>query len=67
MDMGQNISFDEFLNILKLDEQTYILALRSNLQKPAIFLKYNPKIYIKMHIEDWLVNFGNQILIHNSY
>jgi hypothetical protein len=39
MDMGQNISFDDFLNILKMDEQTYILALRSKLQKPTIFLK----------------------------
>jgi hypothetical protein len=26
-----------------MDEQTYILALRSRLQKPTIFLKWNPK------------------------
>lgn len=28
MDMGQDISFDDFLNILQMDEQTYILTLR---------------------------------------
>jgi hypothetical protein len=50
-----------------MDEQTYILALRSKLQKPTIFWNEISKIYIKMHIGDWLVNFGNQILIHNSY
>jgi hypothetical protein len=26
-----------------MDEQTYILALRSKLQKPTISLKWNPK------------------------
>jgi hypothetical protein len=39
MDKGQDISFDEFLKLLQMDEQTYILALKSRLQKPAIFLK----------------------------
>jgi len=37
MDMGQDISFDDFLNILQMEEQTYTLTLRSRLQKPTFF------------------------------
>jgi hypothetical protein len=39
MDVGQNITFNDFLNILQMDKQTYIFTLRSRLQKPTIFLK----------------------------
>jgi hypothetical protein len=67
MDKGKDISFDDFLNILQMDEQTYILALRSRLQKPTIFLKQNPKIYEQMHMEDLLVNFVKQILICTNH
>jgi hypothetical protein len=33
---GQDISFDDFLHILQMDEQTYILTLRSKLRKLTI-------------------------------
>ncbi len=29
MDMGQDVSLDDFLNALQIDEETYILALKS--------------------------------------
>jgi hypothetical protein len=35
----ENITFSEFLNLLHLDEETYILSLKSKLMKPNIFLK----------------------------
>jgi hypothetical protein len=40
--MGQDLSFDDFLNTLQMDEKTYILELRSRLQKHTILLKRNP-------------------------
>jgi hypothetical protein len=36
---NENITFSEFLNLLHLDEETYILSLRNKLLKPQIFLK----------------------------
>jgi hypothetical protein len=51
-----------------MDEQTYILALRSKLQKPTIFLKQNLKnihanTYGRFIDELWEAN----IDLHNSY
>jgi hypothetical protein len=51
-----------------MDEQTYILALRSKLQKPTIFLKWNIKnintnAYGKFIGGLWEEN----IDLHNSY
>jgi len=68
MNMGQNISFDDFLNILKMDEQTYILALRSKLQKPTIFLKWNPKdihknAYRRLVGKLWQSNTNTQFIL----
>jgi hypothetical protein len=41
MDLGKDISYSDFLNRLDLDENTYIMALRSSLKKPTVFLKRN--------------------------
>jgi hypothetical protein len=40
--MGQDVSFSDFLNKMQMDEKTYILELRSRLQKHTILLKWNP-------------------------
>jgi len=67
MDMGQDVSFDDFLNALQMDEETYILALRYILQKPTIcFLKIQ-YTYVQIHMENLSTNFGKQISMHNSY
>jgi hypothetical protein len=39
---NENITFSKFLNLLHLDEETYILTLRSKLMKPNIFFKHTP-------------------------
>jgi hypothetical protein len=41
MDLGKDITYIDFLNRLDLDEHTYIMALRSSLKKPTVFLKQN--------------------------
>jgi hypothetical protein len=41
--LNDDISFSEYLNSLNLDENTYILSLRSKLTKPHIFLKQTLK------------------------
>ncbi len=38
---NENCSFDEYLALLDIDEQTYITAIRSNLKRPTVFLKRN--------------------------
>jgi hypothetical protein len=50
MDMGQDVSFSDFLNKMQMDEKTYILELRSRLQKHTILLKWNP---IDIHINSY--------------
>ena len=42
MKEGEPISFDQLLVNLKLTEQNYLLAIRSALKAPTIFLKRNP-------------------------
>ncbi len=42
MILGLEISFDQFLLDLHLNEQTYILALQCMIQKPTLFLKHKP-------------------------
>jgi translation initiation factor 1 (eIF-1/SUI1) len=41
MDLGKNITYIDFLDRLDLDEDTYIMALRSTFKKPTVFLKQN--------------------------
>ena len=42
MKEGENITFDQLLVNLRLTEQNYLLALRSSLRAPTIFLKRKP-------------------------
>lgn len=39
---GENVTFDEFLSSFKISEEHYLLAVRSSLSTPTIFLKRNP-------------------------
>ena len=39
---GEDISFDQLLTNLDVSEQNYILAIRSSISTPTIFLKRNP-------------------------
>ena len=42
MKEGENITFDQLLLNLELTEQSYLLAIRSNLKTPTLFLKREP-------------------------
>jgi hypothetical protein len=42
MGLGQDISFEEFLLDLKIDEKTYFLGLCYAMQKPTLFFKQKP-------------------------
>jgi hypothetical protein len=68
MDVGQNITFNDFLNILQMDKQTYIFTLRSRLQKPTIFLKWNPNdirtnAYKRFVVKLWQANINAQLIL----
>ena len=39
---GEDISFDELLLQLKVTEENYLLAIRSSINTPTVFLKRNP-------------------------
>ncbi|KAK3931277.1 ATP-dependent DNA helicase [Frankliniella fusca] len=38
---NEDCSFQEYLTLLNMEEQTYITAIRSNLKRPTVFLKRN--------------------------
>jgi hypothetical protein len=42
MDMGEDITLDDFIKRLDIDEETYINAVRSSLKTTTIFLKRTP-------------------------
>ena len=42
MKFGEDISFQEFLDKLRLTEENYILALRHTLNRDTLFLKRMP-------------------------
>ena len=42
MKEGEDITFDQLLLNLKVSEETYLLAIRSSLNSPTIFLKQQP-------------------------
>ena len=42
MKEGDDITFDQLLVNLKVNEQNYLLAIRSNLKTPTVFLKRKP-------------------------
>jgi hypothetical protein len=50
MGMGNDSSFDDFLNIFKLNGKTYILIWSKNLTKPQIFLHRSPKNIYTMFV-----------------
>jgi hypothetical protein len=39
MNLGEDITYTDFLNILDLDEDTHTMALRSTFKKPIVYLK----------------------------
>ena len=39
---GQDITFDELLSNLNISENSYVLAVRSSVNAPTVFLKRNP-------------------------
>ena len=41
MDLGKDITYIYFLDILDLNEDTYIMALQNTLKKSIVFLKQN--------------------------
>ncbi|KAJ7532202.1 hypothetical protein O6H91_14G076700 [Diphasiastrum complanatum] len=43
MGLGMDMSFDEFLTMLQLNEQTYLHAIRSTIQQTTLFLKCEPR------------------------
>jgi hypothetical protein len=47
---NEKTTFSEFLNLLDLDKEIYILNLRSRLMKPNIFLNEHHQILKPMHL-----------------
>ena len=64
---GEDITFDQLLINLKLTEQNYLVAIRSSLKMPTIFLKRKPnKLRINNIMLHALVH-GVRIWIFNLY
>ncbi|XP_070531546.1 uncharacterized protein [Ptychodera flava] len=68
MCMGGDITFEEFLSKLKLDEQTYIDAIRSSLATDKVFLKRTPNdIRINSYnltlLQAWRANMDIQFIL----
>ena len=64
---GEDITFDQLFINLKLTEQNYLLAIRSSLKTPTIFLKrkpnelrinnYNAALHVLVHgVQIWIFN-----------
>jgi len=71
MGLGKDICFDEFLLNLQLNEEMYILALCSTLQKPTLFLKRKPNdiqtnVYGKHVGPLWEANIDAQFILDPS-
>ena len=65
---GDNISFDQLLRNLKVTENNYILAIRSSLVSPTIFLKRQPnelriKNYNPACLAAWRANMDIQFVL----
>lgn len=41
MNLGKDIKYIDFLNILDLDEDAYTMALQNTFKKPIMYLKWN--------------------------
>jgi hypothetical protein len=42
MKLHVNISFDEFLSNLQLDQEIYLIGLQSTIRKSTLFLEHKP-------------------------
>lgn len=67
MAMGQEMSFDAFLNDISKTEYEYVLPLRSRLRNLPFFLNIYLMIYEQMHLENMLEHCGKQTQMHNSF
>ena len=61
MKEGENITFDQLLTDLNVSENDYLLAIRSSLNCPTIFLKRNPNLlrinnYNAAYLSAWRAN-----------
>ena len=64
MKEGENITFDQLLVNLRLTEQNYLLALRSSLRAPTIFLKRKPnELRINNYNSAWRANMDIQFVL----
>jgi hypothetical protein len=71
MKLGLEISFDQFLVELQIDEIIYLLTLQCTLQKPTLFFKQKPNDIptnvFSIHIGPlWEANINAQYIL-NSY
>lgn len=64
--MGNYSSFDDFLNIFKLNGKTYILILSKKFKNHKYFYINHQRIYIQCFQPKFLTN-GMQIVIFNLY
>lgn len=66
----KNLSYEDFLKYVELNEENYLLAIRSSIKEPTVFYKRNVySIMTNNYSEDWLIwnsNLDVQFL-HNSY
>ena len=68
MKEGENISFEELLDKLEVTEDQYILAIRSSLNRPTVFLKRNSNElrinnYNKHCLLAWRANMDIQFIL----
>ena len=68
MKEGEDISFEKLLEDLGVNEEQYILAIRSSIQTPAVFLQRNPNElrinnYNKACLAAWRANMDIQFVL----
>ena len=66
---GEDITFDQLLKDLDVTEQNYILAIRSSLNRPTIYLKRKPNElrinnYNAACLSAWRANMDIQFVLH---
>ncbi|XP_069114560.1 uncharacterized protein [Argopecten irradians] len=68
MTLGEDITFQDFLEHLEMDNETYVTAIRSSLTAPKVFLKRNPSevrinSYNRLLLEAWEANMDVQFIL----
>lgn len=68
MKSGVNIGFSEFLSSLEMNVEEYVLAIRSNLKAPRVFLKRDPceiriNSYNSVMLKSWEANLDIQYIL----